>query len=46
MGARKTAMLAVHESQGSSAEVKATIHKAFAVCESQIVRLGGKLPTL
>jgi hypothetical protein len=34
------------EAQGSSAEVKATIHKAIAVCESQIVRLGGKVPTL
>jgi hypothetical protein len=34
------------EAQGSSAEVTATIHKAIAVCESQIVRLGGKVPTL
>ena len=34
------------EAQGSSAGVKATIHKAIAMCESQIVRLGGKVPTL
>jgi hypothetical protein len=34
------------EVQGSSAEVRATIHNAIAVYESQIVRLGGKVPTL
>jgi hypothetical protein len=34
------------EAQGSSPEVKSVIHRAIAVCESQIVRLGGEVPTL
>jgi hypothetical protein len=34
------------EAQGSSNEVKNVIHRAIAVCESQIQRLGGKIPTL
>src|SRR5262245_52007073 len=34
------------DAQGSSAEVKATIHKAIATCERQIERLGGSVPTL
>ena len=34
------------EAQGSSNEVKNVIHRAIAVCENQIQRLGGKIPTL
>jgi hypothetical protein len=34
------------EAQGSSAEVKATIHRAIASCESQIIKLGGAVPLL
>jgi hypothetical protein len=34
------------EAQGSGSEVKNVIHRAIAVCESQIVRLGGKVPML
>jgi len=34
------------DAQGSSAEVKSTIHKAIAICERQIERLGGSVPTL
>jgi hypothetical protein len=34
------------DAQGSSAEVKNVIHRAIAVCESQITRLGGEVPTL
>jgi hypothetical protein len=34
------------EAQDSSPEIKRVIHRAIAVCESQIVRLGGKVPTL
>jgi hypothetical protein len=34
------------EAQGSSAQVRSTIAKAIGVCEEQIVRLGGEVPTL
>jgi hypothetical protein len=34
------------EAQGSSAEVKNNIHRAIGVCESQILALGGEVPTL
>ena len=34
------------EAQGSSTEVKNVIHRAIAVCESQIQRLGGEVPIL
>jgi hypothetical protein len=34
------------EAQGSSSEVKSVIHRAIATCESQIIRLGGQVPTL
>ena len=34
------------EAEGSSNEVKNVIHRSIAVCESQIQRLGGKIPTL
>jgi len=32
------------EAEGSSSEVKNTIHRALATCESQIERLGGEVP--
>jgi hypothetical protein len=34
------------EAQGSNNEVKRIIHRAITVCEDQIIRLGGKVPTL
>lgn len=34
------------EAQGSSNEVKNTIHRALTTCESQIERLGGDVPIL
>ena len=34
------------EAEGSSNEVKNVIHRSIAVCESQIQRLGGTVPTL
>ena len=34
------------EAQGSSTEVKNVIHRAIAMCESQIQRLGGEVPIL
>jgi hypothetical protein len=34
------------EAQGSSTGVKNVIHRAISVCESQIQRLGGKVPIL
>ena len=33
------------EAQGSSNEVKRVIHRAITVCEDQITRLGGEVPT-
>jgi hypothetical protein len=33
------------EAQGSSDEVKRIIHRAITVCEDQITRLGGEVPT-
>ena len=41
---RLAGLAAKAEAQGSSAEVKAIIHKAIATCESQIERLGGEVP--
>jgi hypothetical protein len=34
------------EAQGSSTQVRSTIAKAISVCEEQITRLGGTVPTL
>jgi hypothetical protein len=34
------------EAQGSTADVKARIHRAIDKCESQIIRLGGAVPTI
>lgn len=34
------------EAQGSSTEIKNVIHRAIALCESQIQRLGGEVPIL
>jgi hypothetical protein len=34
------------EAQGSTADVKARIHRAIDKCESQIIRLGGEVPTI
>jgi len=34
------------EAQDSNEEVKRIIHRAITVCEDQITRLGGKVPTL
>jgi hypothetical protein len=33
------------EAQGSDNEVKRVIHRAITVCEDQIIRLGGEVPT-